>query len=38
MTDYIVLPYTHTFIMQRKEVIDQTINFLKNGGFIRSNR
>jgi hypothetical protein len=24
--------------MQRKEVIDQTINFLKNGGFIRSNR
>ena len=38
MTDYIVLPYTHTFMMQRKEVIDQTINFLKNGGFIRSNR
>jgi triacylglycerol lipase len=38
MTDYIVLPYTHTFMMQRKEVMDQTINFLKNGRFIRSNR
>lgn len=37
MTDYIVLPYTHTFMMQRREVIDQTTKFLKNGRFLHSN-
>lgn len=36
MTDYIVLPYGHTFMMRRKEVIDQTIQFLKNGRFFHS--
>jgi hypothetical protein len=35
MTNYIVLPYNHTFMMQRKEVIGQAINFLKNGRFLQ---
>jgi triacylglycerol lipase len=33
MADYIVLPYTHTFMMNRQEVIDQMLNFLKIGKF-----
>ncbi|MFT5659314.1 MAG: triacylglycerol lipase [Gammaproteobacteria bacterium] len=36
MTDYIVLPYTHTFMMNRSEVIEQTLSFLKNGAFQHS--
>ncbi|HDZ07531.1 esterase/lipase family protein [Pseudohongiella sp.] len=34
MNDFIEVPYTHTFIMQRMEVIDQTLYFLRNGHFI----
>lgn len=34
MNDFIEVPYTHTFIMQRQEVIDQTLYFLRNGRFI----
>ena len=36
MNDFIEVPYTHTFIMQRQEVIDQTLYFLRNGHFIHS--
>ncbi|WP_083264380.1 alpha/beta fold hydrolase [Pseudohongiella acticola] len=37
MNDFIEVPYTHTFIMQRQEVIDQTLYFLRNGHFIHHN-
>ncbi|MCP4492050.1 MAG: alpha/beta hydrolase [Gammaproteobacteria bacterium] len=33
MTDFIILPYNHTFIMNRPAVIDQTLSFLSNGHF-----
>lgn len=33
MTDYIVLPYNHTFMMNRPQVIEQTLNFLIEGKF-----
>lgn len=35
MTDFMVLPYTHPFIMNADEVIAQTIYFLRNGAFRR---
>lgn len=38
MNDFIEVPYTHTFIMQRQEVIDQTLYFLRNGRFIHTDR
>lgn len=37
MNDFIEVPYTHTFIMQRQEVIDQVLYFLRNGRFIHHN-
>ena len=33
MRDYLVLPYSHTFIMQRRDVIDQVLYFLRQGHF-----
>jgi len=36
MTDFIELPYSHTFIMQRQEPIDQVIHFLAHGQFRRT--
>jgi len=33
MTDFLVVPHSHTFIMRRKAVIDQVIHFLRHGAF-----
>jgi pimeloyl-ACP methyl ester carboxylesterase len=33
MKDFFVVPYSHTFIMRRKEVIDQILHFLRRGAF-----
>jgi len=33
MRDFLVVPYSHTFIMKREEVIKQVIHFLRNGRF-----
>ena len=33
MTDFIVLPYDHSFMMNRPQVIEQTLNFLEQGRF-----
>ncbi len=35
MTDFLVLPYSHSFIMVRKVVIDQVLHFLQYGVFQR---
>lgn len=36
--DFLVVPATHTFIMNRRDVADQTIHFLRHGGFSREPR
>jgi pimeloyl-ACP methyl ester carboxylesterase len=38
MNDFIVLPYTHTFMMQAPEVARQAIAFIRHGEFSRSYR
>jgi pimeloyl-ACP methyl ester carboxylesterase len=38
MSDFIVLPYTHTFMMQAPEVASQAIEFIRHGEFSRSYR
>ena len=35
MTDFLLVPYTHTFIMRREEVILQALYFFQNGRFYR---
>jgi len=35
MKDFLVMPYTHTFMMKRAKVIEQVINFLCTGSFTR---
>ena len=35
MTDFLVLPYAHPFILQQDEVLMQTLHFLRNGCFRR---
>jgi len=34
MTDFCVLPFSHTFIMNRRQVIDQVLTFLREGCFM----
>ncbi len=33
MKDFLVVPFSHTFIMRHKEVIDQVVHFLRHGAF-----
>lgn len=33
MTDFLVVPHTHTFIMQRQKVVGQVLKFLRDGAF-----
>jgi hypothetical protein len=35
MTDFLVVPHSHTYIMWREAVIDQVVYFLENGEFQR---
>jgi hypothetical protein len=35
MKDFIVMPYSHSFIMRRKAVIEQALHFIQQGYFVR---
>jgi triacylglycerol lipase len=35
MTDFIAMPYSHSFIMQREAVIEQALYFIQQGAFAR---
>jgi len=35
MCDFIVLPYSHTFIMRRDQVIRQALHFIQQGRFVQ---
>lgn len=35
MTDFVAVPYTHTFLMRRSEVHDEIIHFLQKGRFAK---
>jgi triacylglycerol lipase len=32
--DFLVVPATHTFIMNRRDVADQVLHFLRDGSFV----
>jgi pimeloyl-ACP methyl ester carboxylesterase len=34
MTDFLVMPASHTFIMRKRRAIEQAIHFLENGAFL----
>ncbi|WP_205749277.1 alpha/beta hydrolase [Desulfopila sp. IMCC35008] len=34
MSDFLILPYAHPYIMEEDEVISQTLHFLKHGSFL----
>ena len=36
MQDFLVLPFSHTFIMERQAVVEQVIHFLRTGRFMHS--
>jgi hypothetical protein len=36
MEDFIVMPYSHTFMMQREAVIEQALHFIQRGYFAQS--
>jgi triacylglycerol lipase len=36
MTDFLVIPVSHAYIMQKPEVVDEVIHFLEQGKFSRS--
>lgn len=36
MSSHLVLPVTHTFMMQNKKVIREVVHFIKEGSFIKS--
>lgn len=38
MQDFIVVPYSHTFIMQRSDVIYQALYFIQQGSFFQDNQ
>ena len=33
-TDFMVVPATHTFIMNRRDVAEEVVHFLRNGRFL----
>jgi pimeloyl-ACP methyl ester carboxylesterase len=35
MTDFLVVPRTHTYIMMSEDVVDQVVHFLEHGEFVR---
>ncbi len=35
MNDFIVMPYSHSFIMRREPVIEQALHFIQQGCFVR---
>ena len=35
MTDFLVVPHSHTYIMLREDVVDQVVHFLEHGEFQR---
>ena len=37
MTDFLVVPHAHSFIMDKKQVINETIYFLRHGRFQKKN-
>ena len=38
MSDYLLLPVTHTFLMRSRQVIAQAIHFIEHGSFLRNDQ